>query len=144
MGFFPREQLHVLRYRELVDEPQRTLDGIFRFLGVAEGQSSTVAASNVSHWVEPTPLNRVLQGAIRAGAAAGAYAPPRVWRVASTPLLALLHRSRAHRPPLEPEVRGVLVERYREDVGLLGELLGRSFEDWLAPTGRGTYSARRS
>ena len=34
---FPREQVLVIRYRQLVDEPAATLDGIFDFLGVEQG-----------------------------------------------------------------------------------------------------------
>ncbi len=141
---FPREQVHVLRYRELVDEPQQTLDRICRFLGVGEGRVSALPSSNVSHWVEPTLVNGLLRRGVRAGAALGASAPPQVWRTASTPLLAVLHRSSSHRPPLHPEHRQVLVERFAEDVALLDELLGVSYEDWLSPVGRGTYSTRKS
>ncbi len=141
---FPREQVHVLRYRDLVDRPQETLDSICGFLGVAEGRVRAVPSSNVSHWVEPTALNGVLRRTVRAGAALGAYAPPQVWRVASRPLLAALHRGGGHRPRLDPEARAVLHERLREDVMLLGDVLGTSYEDWLAPEGRGTFSTRRS
>ena len=142
--FFPRQHVHVVRYRELVDEPQPTLDRICRFLGVAEGLVSTVPSSNVSNWVEPTALNAVLRRGIRAGAAVGAHARPELWRRASVPLLALLHRSNAHRPPLDPQRRQVLVERFRDDIDLLGQVMGASYQDWLAPVGRGTYSTRKS
>lgn len=142
--YFPPERIHVLKYRQLVDTPAETIDRICRFLGVAEGQVSTVASSNMSHWVEPTPVNQALRVAIRTGAAAGAALPPGVWRAARRPLLAALHRGDAQRPRLDPEVRKVLVARYEEDVALLGELLEASFADWLNPVGRGTYATRRS
>ena len=35
--FFPADQIHLIRYKSLVDEPRQTLDGICRFLGVARG-----------------------------------------------------------------------------------------------------------
>jgi hypothetical protein len=141
---FPAGQVHVLRYRELVDAPGATLNRICRFLGVSEGRVGAVPSSNVSHWVEPGRINGLLQRAVRAGAAAGAHAPPGLWRVARVPLVAALHRGRGHRPGLERERRQVLVERFRADLARLADLTGRSYDDWLSPLDRGTFSTRRS
>jgi hypothetical protein len=141
---FPREHVHLLRYRALVDDPQTALDDIARFLGIAPGRVSSVASSNVSTWVEPTPVNRLLQQGVRAGAALGAHVPPQVWRRGCGPLMTVLHRGGKHRPDLDPEVRRVLVDRFAADVALLGDITGTSYDDWLAPVGRGTYSTRRS
>jgi hypothetical protein len=144
LTLFPREHVHVLKYRELVGQPEETLDRICRFLGVDEGRISIVPSSNVSTWVEPTAANQALRQLVRVGAAGGAYVPPQVWRTASRPLLHVLHRGGRQRPQLDPEVRQVLVQRFAADVGLLGEVMGQSYADWLSPVGRGTYSARRS
>jgi len=46
-GLFPREQVLLLRYRELRDAPMETLDRVCRFLGVAEGAVSSVPHHNV-------------------------------------------------------------------------------------------------
>ena len=143
-GVFPREQVHVLKYRQLVGQPQATLDAICAFLGVAEGQVAAVPSSNVSTWVPATAVNRVLQEGVRFGARLGAHAPPQVWRQASRPLLSVLHRGGRHRPDLEPDVRKVLIPRFTPDVELLGELMGNSYADWLSPVGRGTFSTRSS
>ena len=64
---FPRAQLHVLRYRELIDEPGRTIDGICEFLGVRPGLVAAVPSENVSSWVPPGRLNGALQRLCRAG-----------------------------------------------------------------------------
>ena len=42
------------------------------------------------------------------------------------------------------DVRKVLIERFAPDVELLGEVMGKSYADWLSPVGRGTYSTRSS
>ena len=143
-SLFPREHVHVLKYRELVSEPQEALDRICRFLGIEEGLVSTVPSSNVSTWGEPTPVNHGLSLAVRAGAAVGAHVPPQVWRRASRPLLDALHRGGKHRPPPDPDVRKVLIDRFAADVALLSDIMGQSYADWLSPVGRGTYSTRRS
>ena len=46
-GHVPREQVHVVRYRELIDEPVATLDGICAFLGVDTGVVDSIPGSNV-------------------------------------------------------------------------------------------------
>jgi hypothetical protein len=143
LGLFAKDQVLVLRYRDLVDQPALTLDRICKFLGIAEGVLSKIEPSKVSHWVEPTVLNRALQRTIRAGISVGAHLPPRVWRTASQPLLSVLQRGNNPRPPLDPEHRLVLVERFRDDLGLLSEITGESYDDWLGPVGRGAYSTRK-
>jgi hypothetical protein len=140
----PREQVHVLRYRQLIDEPARTLDGVCTFLGVTPGLLQEIPGSNTSHWAGPGAVNDALRYAVRAGAALGSFAPPQVWRTAQRPLLAALHRGSVHRPPLDVAVRRRLVDRFRDDVAVLEGLLGVSFQDWLGDSGRGTYAVRSS
>ncbi|HEY7009806.1 MAG TPA: sulfotransferase [Jatrophihabitantaceae bacterium] len=141
---FPQEQVHVLRYRELIDEPRRTLDSIFAFLGVATGVVTKIPPSNLSGWAGEGALNAALRRTIRTGAALGSYLPPKIWRHGQRPLVAALRRQRAHRPGLPVARRRELVELFRDDIGLLEGLLGRSFQDWLGDTGRGTYAVRNS
>ena len=139
-----RSQVYVVRYRELVDEPVRILDGICAFLGVETGVVDSVPGSNVSAWAGPGLVNGGLRRVVRGGAAIGGYLPPRVWRTAERPLRAALRHGDAHRPALDPQVRSELVARFVDDVALLEQLLGRSFQDWLGDSGRGTFAVRRS
>ena len=46
-GLYPRDQILLLRYRELRDAPAATLDRVCRFLGVAEGTVTDVPRHNV-------------------------------------------------------------------------------------------------
>ena len=139
---FPREQVHVVRYRRLIDEPVQTLDAIAAFLGIDTGVLTSIPGSNVSNWAHDGRVDALLRKAIRAGAGLGAHVPPQVWRQASRPLLAALHRGGDKRPPLDVEVRRELVKHYVEDVALLESLLGEDFQDWLGDRGRGTYAVR--
>jgi hypothetical protein len=142
---FPREQVHVLRYRDLVERPEETLDVICGFLGVEEGILRTVGDANVSGYVPPSGTNRALQGLLRTGASAGRHFPPQVWRSASRPLLWALKRQAGHRPELAEEDRRTLIRGFVDDVRLLESLTGASYDDWLAPHRKGgTYSVRRS
>jgi hypothetical protein len=141
-GRLPREQVLVLRYRQLVDTPRDTLDRVSRFLGVAEGVAHVVAPENVKPHVADTPRYRALSRAARAGAALGAYAPPQVWRQLSRPMLAALHAGRAPRPQLPVEVRREVLAPLLDDIALLEEVTGESFADWRADTGRGDFRSR--
>ena len=137
---FGSEQIHVLRYRDLVETPVESLDAVCAFLGVATGVIAGAQRANSHPYVPPSTRAEVLGRVLRAGAALGASAPPQVWRRMSRPLLATLQRGGARRPVLDADLRLRLVETYREDNALLGELTGRSFADWLGTTSRGQFA----
>jgi len=140
---FPREQLLVLRYRELVSAPTETLNRVSRFLGIAEDQIATVPPDNSRVFVDSGWRTDVLGRAIRAGAAAGSLVPPQVWRRASKPLLAALqHGGQQQRPRLSSEQRQALLGPCLDDIALLESVLGESFDDWRSTVGRGSFKER--
>lgn len=141
---FPREQVLVLRYRELVDEPESTLTRIATFLGLDPDGLDGVPAENVQGWAAPSLANRTLRQVVQTGAWAGQAAPPQVWRAAERPLRGLLQRGSARRPPLSAEARTAVQRHFVDDIGLLGEVTGRDFGDWLGQVGKGEFSTRRS
>jgi hypothetical protein len=143
---FPREQVHVLRYRDLVEAPVATLDAVCRFLGVRAGVLEGARAENSKPYVPPTLRARVLARGVRAGAAIGAYAPPRYWRAAERRVVRWLHsggrRGGATRPVLDPATRRVLVADFAADNALLSRVTGVDFSDWLGETSRGQFGSR--
>jgi hypothetical protein len=141
---FPREQVYVVRYRQLIDEPERTLEAISVFLGVDPSRARDIPSSNVSGWAGAGVVDNGLRYLMRGGAAVGSFVRPIVWRRARRPLLTALHRGSRQRPSLDVEVRRALVGRFAEDIALLESLLGRSFQDWLGDSGLGTYAVRSS
>lgn len=138
------ERVHVIRYRELIDDPARTVDGIAAFLGVEHGLVSSIPASNTHGWAGESATNSLLRYAVRAGAAVGSLAPPQVWRRAQQLFVAALQRGAAPRPRLKAETRRAMVPHFVEDVGRLEALLGRSFHDWLSDSGRGAFTERQA
>ena len=141
---FPPEQVHVLRYRDLVDQPQHTLGQISAFLGVDGSQIREVPPRNVSTYVHPTPANHAIRGVLHGGAAVGQFLPPQVWRTISTPLLSALQRGQRNRPELSAADRQRLIAVFADDVLLLERLTGMTFQDWLGHRVGGTYSVRKS
>jgi hypothetical protein len=141
---FPRDQIHVIRYKELVDEPRETLDGICRFLGVREGLLSEAPSLNVGGYVAPTLYTQTLQALFRSGASIGSLFPPQVWRKASLPLQWLIQRTPQHRPELSEADRAKLVGYFDDDITLVEQLTGWDLTQWRTYREGGTYSVRRS
>jgi hypothetical protein len=138
-----RERVFVLRYWQLVSHPDETLNRVARFLGIAEDQVITIPPDNARPFVEPGLRASMLGRVIRAGAKAASYARPQVWRRASKPLVRLLQPGgHSQRPKLRPEQRTALLGDCADDISLLEQTLGESFEDWRSAAGRGSFAER--
>ena len=133
---FPREQVLVVRYRLLVDEPAATLDRICAFLGVATGVVGEIPRENVTTHPEHTLGHSAASLAMRAGAAAGRLMPGHAAAAATHRLERFLQRDRRERQPLGWDQRQALLPKFEDDIKLLEKVLGEDFGDWLAPRPR--------
>jgi len=130
---FPREQLLLLRYRELKDDPAATLDRVCAFLGVATGVLTSIPKENVNrHVVEDNAVNRVLRALLRGGGTFGHRFPVPLRLAARGPLLTVLHRKRGARPVTTPRERAALLPLFADDIALLQEVTGERYDDWLS------------
>ena len=130
---FPREQVLLLRYRDLKDAPAATLDRVSAFLGVGTGVVSEVPRENVNrHVVEDNGVNRVVRGLLRAGGGFGHRFPVPLRLAARGPLLTLLHRKTGTRPVTTPRERAALLPLFADDIALLQEVTGERYDDWLS------------
>lgn len=142
---FAPEQVLLLRYRRLIEEPQETLNEVCRFLGVTEGAVASVPSDNSRPFVSPGLRARALGPVIRAGARAGAMLPPEVWRRMSRPLVDQLQNGGDHaRPKLSEEARAILLEPFLEDIALLEELTGEVFDAWRQHRDGDSFHSRAS
>jgi hypothetical protein len=130
---FPREQVLVFRYRELLEDPAGILDRICSFLGVAEGVITEVPRENVTTHPDPTLRHRLLSRVLRTGVTAGALLPGDLAVRVAAPLERTLQQDGRSRQPLTWQQRQALIPSFRADVGLLEEITGESFGDWLEP-----------
>ncbi|MBV9096362.1 MAG: sulfotransferase [Streptosporangiaceae bacterium] len=133
---FPREQVLVLRYRLLVDEPAQTLDQIGAFLGVQQGIITEIPRHNVTAHPEPTLSHRAVSAAQRAGSAVGTLIPGLTAATLTRPLERFLQRGSRERQPLSWQQRQELIPRFEADIRLLETVLDESFADWLLPRER--------
>jgi hypothetical protein len=141
----PREQVLVLRYRELVETPDETLNRVCRFLGVAEDTVHSVPADNSRPFVQPSLRTKAIGPLVRVGAQVGAYLPPHIWRRASKPLIGQLHSGgELARPKLSPQQRDELREPFLADIDLLEQVTGESFDDWRSHRDGSSFHSRVS
>ena len=133
---FPREQVLVLRYRRMVDQPAQTLDQICAFLGVAQGVLTEIPRQNVTSHPEPTLGHRAVALAQRAGSAIGTLIPGLTAATLTGPLERFLQRHSRERQPLSWEQRQELIPRFEADIRLLEQVLGEEFKDWIMPRER--------
>jgi hypothetical protein len=130
---FPREQVLLLRYRELKDAPAATLDRVCEFLGVRTGLLHGIPKENVNrHVVEDTAANRALRALLRAGGRVGHRFPVPLRLAARGPLLTVLHRRRGNRPVTTPAERAALLPMFADDIALLQDVTGERYDDWLS------------
>jgi hypothetical protein len=135
---FPREQVLILRYWQLRDEPAATLDRICGFLGVQAGLLTEIPAANVTEHATASLKNRMLSGLLRALAAVDQYLPGMIRRRGGDELSRMIQSEQRRRRPLTAQQRAALIPHFAADVALLQELTGESFGDWLRSAPR-TY-----
>src|SRR3984893_1512558 len=133
---FPREQVLVLRYPRLVDEPAQTLDQICAFLGVQTGLLTQMPRANVTSHPESTLAHRAVSLAQRTASAVGSWVPGLTAATLTAPLQRFLQRHRRARQPLSWDQRQALIPRFEPDIALLEQVLGEDFQDWVRPRER--------
>jgi len=110
---FPREQVHLLRYRDLVDDPAEAIGAVCTFLGVRADDPPLPRPENTRPFAPDGRRTRRLARAARAGAWAGQWFPPQAWRVAARPVLWALQNQDVPRPRLTPPQRAELLTHSR-------------------------------
>ncbi|MDQ2815517.1 MAG: sulfotransferase [Actinomycetota bacterium] len=133
---FPREQVLVLRYRLLVDEPVPSLDRICAFLGVETGVLTQIPRHNVTSHPEKTLAHSAVSLAQRTATAVSTWVPGLTSATLTGPLERFLQRHSRERQPLSWEQRQEILPRFETDIKLLESVLGESFRDWNLPRER--------
>ena len=133
---FPREQVHILRYRLLVNEPGRALDSICAFLGVPGGIIREVPRENVTIQPSRSLAHQAASQAMRAASAVGQFLPRGAAAALTAPLERVLQQDHRQRQPLTWEERQAVLPWLENDNRLLEKVTERDFSDWLGPKDR--------
>jgi hypothetical protein len=130
---FPADQVLVIRYREMIEDPVGTLDRICGFLGVKAGVISEVPRENVTAHPHETRRHLALSKLARGGSAVTASLPGHAGSALTDRLEQRLQRGAAPRRPLTWDERAQLIGEFTEDVTLLSSITGQDFTDWVRP-----------
>ncbi|MEA2326119.1 MAG: hypothetical protein QOE68_1078 [Thermoanaerobaculia bacterium] len=125
---FPRDQIKVILFDDLIARPQATVQSLFRFLGVdADFPVDTSTRFNRTLSPRFVRLTRLFN------ATAKAVARNAPW-VSGTGLGTPLRRPLLRKPdPIPPALWRRLTDQYRDDITATGELLDRDLSHWLTP-----------
>ncbi|CAI7980176.1 MULTISPECIES: sulfotransferase [unclassified Parafrankia] len=117
---FPPSQVLLVRYRDLVLEPAAVLRRVCGFVGAVDPAAGFGCDSRIFAPATIDPgTTRVVREAVPA-----AVDP-------MDAVLAELRRSLRPGPPPPPGLREQVLDRFRDDIALLGQLTGSSFAEWL-------------
>jgi hypothetical protein len=128
-SLFPRDQLLLFRYRDLVDRPAETLDRICAFLGVEQGLLTEVPRENVTAHPAKSRRHQLLARLVRIG-------DPVLGRRLTAPMERLLQSNARARQPLTWEQRQELLAYFASDIAVLQQVTEEDFSDWLRPRER--------
>ncbi len=126
---FPREQLHIFLSQDLMEHTLETVQGVYRFLGVApdfEPDLSTphnVGGVPSSMWLERLLTNRFFRSALK----------PIVPRGFADRLRKLRTSNMDKPPPLPAELRRQMTEHLEEQITKCAGLTGLDLDHWLEP-----------
>jgi hypothetical protein len=130
-SIFPRENIHVVVFDDMVADPRKTYLDLQAFLGLKDNGRTDFSASNVTSDSRSTTLvykiaarlPRGLKQALRKRGV-GSLGVIDKLSVSGTP-------AAAKKPAASPEFIAELREFYGSDVELLGSLLSRDLSHWL-------------
>ena len=133
---FPRDQVLVLRYREIVDTPAAALDVICAFLDVKQGILDELPRENVTAHPDRTLTHLAVSRVQRAGAAVGRHLPGALGTSITDRLERILQQKGKERQPVTWEERQQLIPYFEADIRLLETVTDSDFSDWLQPRER--------
>ncbi|MBO0822942.1 MAG: sulfotransferase [Actinobacteria bacterium] len=130
---FPPDQVLLLRYRQLVEQPAATLNRICAFLGVSQGLICEIPRENVTAHPDQTRRHQYLSKLLRTGSAMSSRLPRHPAMALIDRLEGSLQQGAAPRRPLTWEQRQALIPYFEADVRLLEDLTDEDFTSWLLP-----------
>jgi hypothetical protein len=123
---FPREQIKVILFDDLIANTEETVQSLYRFLGVdPDFPVDTSVRFNTTFFPRFVRLTRLFN------ATASSLARIAPW-ASGTGLGSPLRRLLLRKPdPIPPALRRRLTDQYRDDIIATGELIGRDLSHWL-------------
>jgi hypothetical protein len=131
---FGRERVGIWLYDDLKEDPASMVRSVFRFLGVEDAFTSDTFST---HNPAGVPESKAARTMVRAtdttvGVIRQVFPPTsRIFPFVSKARQAVQSQVLTEPPPIDPEIRGALIEGYREDILKLQQFIGRDLSPWL-------------
>jgi Sulfotransferase domain len=132
MRHFARERFFFVLTEDLQSDPAGTMDGVFRFLGLAPLESLDAVPKNAAARPRSRSLQSFLRRPNRARKLLGTLVPER-WKAGFAESILRANRRRFAYPPMHAETERTLRERFASDVERLQSLIDRDLSSWLPP-----------
>lgn len=127
---FPREQLRIYLYEELVAQPQQLLQEVFAFLGVAATFAPDISIRyNVSRLPRAVRLQTFLRQTHWLKAWLKPYLPAKLRQQLVQKAVSYAWKKP---PPLDAQRRNAITRNFAEEIDQLQTLLERDLSHWLA------------
>jgi hypothetical protein len=118
-SIFPKQQFHIIKFEDLITNPDNIFKGIFKFLGVNPGHSCQIDMHNAGKITARFPKVQYYVNM--------KISRPRVVKKFFRSILKRVNMTEI--PPLRKETRELLLDRYGADLQLLRDIAGISFAD---------------
>lgn len=141
VALFPKEQIHVIFYDDILENPEKVLAETYEFLGV----DSTFIAPSIRRDVNETGNKRIKFPILFKTIYKIYWAIKKrngLWKwlkknIDTTKLSILLGRvfssyggKKIQKPPMDPQTRQSLQDFFKQDIALLEQLTGRNLSHW--------------
>jgi hypothetical protein len=130
---FPREQILMLRYDDLIARPQELMSNILTHIGA---DAAFRIDSSEKHNVSGEPKNVRLQAMVESPSVLKTIAKPLVPDALKTQIKRLVQRHNLTRPAMPASARERLQHVYCDEIIRLQELTGLDLSTWLKTEGR--------
>ena len=128
---FGRENVHIIIYDELVQNPSGAYEGVLRFLGLPSDGRTTFPVINANHRARSVALQQFLDHPPKALRKLVVAALPRALRSHLRMLVVNRNLVYETRQPMSPELCVQLKREFRADVDGLGVLIGKDLSHWV-------------
>jgi hypothetical protein len=126
---FDRDRFRVVMYDEFASNPQRVLKELFQFLNVDDCFApDTSKRINVSLVPRNHRLHHIVAGQYQLKTVVKKFVPQNTRQAVKRPLV---DRNMMQPAPMSDNVRGRLVEVFRDDILKTQDLVGRDLSHWL-------------
>jgi hypothetical protein len=131
LQIFPREQVQIMLLDDMKESPQRVYEETLAFLGLPSDGRTDFPRFNAGKQSRSRLLAACRAAVIRTLPRPVIEFGKKLGLNRASDALLRLNSKPANPAPLREEFRRDLIEVFRDDVGLLGELLGRDLNGWL-------------